>query len=181
LFCLINQGSYTFTTDATNIAAQPALKIVVLDTRYFRDDLDITGLDPSGLVRPYCPFLDTLADPPPGAMFCPLPDDDPRSILGEEQWTWLEEELAATPLGSVVVIGSSIQFLHSYNGWESWNNMPREKRRLMDLLKDYDDSLRIVVVSGDVHWNEVSMDEGLYDFTSSGITHIDKEIDINLK
>ena len=86
-----------------------------------------------------------------------------------------------TPDGSVLVVTTSIQLLHSYSGWESWNNMPGEKAKMIALAQAHVPRIRVVFLSGDVHWGEVSMDGGLYDITSSGISHIDPQLLPNTK
>jgi alkaline phosphatase D len=63
-----------------------------------------------------------------------VPDPDPtKTILGEVQWKWLEERLKEP--ADLRIIGSSIQFSHEYNGWESWTNFPRELLKMVDLIK----------------------------------------------
>ncbi|MCC6523664.1 MAG: alkaline phosphatase family protein [Polyangiaceae bacterium] len=128
------------------------VQVILLDTRWFRDPLDPnTGAG----VNDYQPTADTS-----------------RTLLGAEQWQWLETELA-TP-ADVRIIGTSIQFGHEYNGWESWTNMPHERQHLVDVLRAAGAEVT-VFISGDVHWGELSRfdaDGGypLYDLTSSGIT-----------
>ena len=76
----------------------------------------------------------------------------------------------------VRIIASSIQVVNDEHGWECWGNMPRERRRLFDLVR----STRangVVFVSGDRHFTELSRDDVngpyvLYDFTSSGLTEV---------
>ncbi len=48
------------------------------------------------------------------------------------------------------IIGSSIQFSHEYNGWESWTNFPRELLKMVELIKSTKAS-GVVFISGDVH------------------------------
>ncbi|MEM7385282.1 MAG: hypothetical protein AAF514_10085 [Verrucomicrobiota bacterium] len=71
------------------------------------------------------------------------------------------------------IIGTSIQFGHQHNGWESWTNFPSEIRKMVDLIKETRAG-GVVFVSGDVHWAELSVlkAEGCYplhDLTASGI------------
>jgi alkaline phosphatase D len=128
------------------------LQLILLDTRWFRDPLDRnTGQGDND----YQPTSDTG-----------------RTMLGAEQWTWLEAELRRP--ADVRIIGTSIQFGHSFNGWESWTNMPHERQRLVDVLRASGAEVTIFI-SGDAHWAELSRyepDDGypLYDLTSSGIT-----------
>jgi alkaline phosphatase D len=127
------------------------LQVILLDTRTFRDDL--LANDGSGK-NDY------------------MPDDDPElTMLGAEQWQWLAEQLAVP--ADLRLIGSSNQFGHEYNGYESWTNFPVEQQRFLDLIESTRAS-RIFFLSGDVHWGEISKRElapgyALYDVTSSGI------------
>lgn len=129
------------------------VQLLLLDTRWFRDPLDPN--DGSGM-NDYVPTGDTS-----------------RTLLGAEQWAWLEGELAKP--ADLRVIASSIQLGHSYNGYESWTNLPHERERLVDVLRS-SGATSTVVISGDAHWAELSrFDPGdggfpLYDLTSSGIT-----------
>lgn len=85
-------------------------------------------------------------------------------ILGEAQWRWLQKRLARPAELRVVV--SSIPFGVEYTGWETWANFPAEQERLATMLQDVGP---VLVVSGDVHYGEVSVFRGLVDFTTSGL------------
>lgn len=147
----VHEGIYTSYT-----YAEPGgtLQVILLDTRWFRDPLDLNS-DPAKYKNQYQPTTDTT-----------------RTILGEEQWAWLEGELMKP--ADVRLIGTSIQLGHEYNGWESWTNMPHEQQRMIDLIESTG-AEGVVFLSGDVHWGELSRLESagvypLYDLTSSGIT-----------
>ena len=132
--------------------SEKSLQLIILDTRYFRDDL-VTN-DGSGM-NDYIPI-----------------DDASRTLLGDAQWTWLEGVLQEP--ADLRIIASSIQFGHSYNGYESWNNLTAEKQRMVDLI-DSTGAQHVVFISGDVHWGEFSIEPTfgnypLYDFTSSAIS-----------
>ncbi|MBV8123572.1 MAG: alkaline phosphatase family protein [Burkholderiaceae bacterium] len=96
------------------------------------------------------------------------------SMLGEEQWAWLEQQLREP--ADVRLIGSSVQFAADGSGWEGWANFPRERQRLVDLIR----STRaegVVILSGDMHYAEFSRWEApqgypLWDITSSGLTEV---------
>jgi alkaline phosphatase D len=126
------------------------LQVIVLDTRYNRDGLTLN--DGTGK-NDY------------------LPGSEPANMLGEAQWSWLEERLREP--AELRLVASSVQLGHSYNGFESWTLFPSERQRFVDLVR----STRaegVVVLSGDVHWGEVSrlqVADGydLIDITSSGI------------
>ena len=129
------------------------LQVILLDTRYFRSPL-LPGRLPRHTRGPYLPDLR------PGA-----------SLLGEEQWHWLEERLREP--AELRLIASSIQVLSEHHGWEAWANFPREQERLFELLR----STRaegVLFLSGDRHFAEISRrgEPGLYplyDITSSGL------------
>lgn len=95
------------------------------------------------------------------------------TLLGESQWRWLEEQLQIE--ADVRIIGSSIQLLAEFTGWETWANYPRDRLRFIQLLERYQ-AEPIVIISGDVHWAELSEIENtpngwpLLELTSSGLT-----------
>lgn len=129
------------------------VQVILLDNRWFRDPLDPTT-DFVNYKNDYQPTTDTS-----------------RTILGDAQWAWLEEELKKP--ADVRILGTSIQFGHEYNGWESWTNMPHERQRMIDLIQQTG-AEGLVMISGDVHWAELSKQDTagypIYDLTSSGIT-----------
>ncbi len=103
-------ASYRFEDKAVG----KTLQVILLDTRSFRDP---------PLVSPLTSWKNDY-----------LPDTDPtKTILGDVQWKWLEERLKEP--ADLRIIGSSIQFSHEYNGWESWTNFPRELLKMVDLIK----------------------------------------------
>lgn len=134
------------------------VQIILLDTRYFRDDLDrgkLSGPErkAKNVVGWYQPTKDTG-----------------RTLLGQEQWLWLEEVLKRE--AEVRVIVSSIQVVSWEKGMECWGNMPHERDRLFKLIESTK-AKGAVFISGDVHFTELSKtNEGpypLYDLTSSGL------------
>lgn len=133
------------------------VQIILLDTRYFRDDLDKYQKGekrPTNIVGWYKPTTDTT-----------------RTLLGEAQWNWLEEELKKP--AEVRIIVSSIQVISWEKGMECWGNMPHERQRLFKLIETTK-AKGVFFISGDVHFTELSMtnDQGpypLYDLTSSGL------------
>lgn len=130
------------------------VQILMLDTRFFRGPLK-TGERRLG--GPY------------------YPDPDPSvPMLGEAQWQWLERRLREP--AELRLIVSSIQFVASDAGQETWSNLPSERRRLVDLIAETGAS-GVVFLSGDRHWAELSrLDEEapypLYDLTSSALNQI---------
>lgn len=130
------------------------VKIIILDTRYFRTALIRDTISK----KRYVPNLDSKAD-----------------MLGDKQWEWLEKELTNSN-ASFHIIMSSIQFLSAEHGFESWGNMPNEVKKLENILVD-SKAKNVIILSGDRHISEISKKkvEGLayplIDFTSSGMTH----------
>ena len=128
------------------------LQIILLDTRSFRDQ--------------------PLKNPFPSWKNDYLPDTNPqKTILGTKQWDWLKERLREP--ADLRIIGSSIQFGHEYNGWESWTNFPLELIRMTELIKETKAN-GVVFISGDVHWGELSVLKApdcypLHDLTASGL------------
>ena len=86
-----------------------SLQIIVLDTRTFRDELIVSK-------KHYVPNQDPAA-----------------TILGKAQWLWLEQQLKIP--ADMRIIGSSIQFGHESNGYESWTNFPHQRQKMLNLIK----------------------------------------------
>ncbi len=102
------------------------VRLVFVDTRFFRDPLT-----PGTEGRRYDP------------------NDDPTvTMLGANQWAWLEAELAKP--ADLTVVVSSIQVIADGHGWEAWRTMPAERERLYALIRDAAPA-NVVLVSGDRH------------------------------
>lgn len=145
--------SYTYGTKGKKV------QIILLDTRYFRDDIQKYGGEFSDDKR-YFYKLDYA------------PHTKNADFLGEAQWQWLEQELKKD--ADLRIIGSSTQFAHEFNGYESWTNFPQEQQRMYDLIKKTKAD-GVFFISGDVHYAEISKREipdlyQMYDFTSSGLS-----------
>lgn len=145
------EGVYTSQVFET---AKGSIKVIILDTRYFRDPLlkDHTG------IKRYLPY-----------------ENNNVTILGAKQWSWLENELKSIRSDFTIIV-SSIQFLSGEHGWECWANFPGELERLKKMIVS-NEAKNVIVLSGDRHISEFSkieMSELSYpiiDFTSSGLTH----------
>jgi alkaline phosphatase D len=88
------------------------VQVILLDTRFFRSDLK------------RAPWS---KDRPPLGGY--LPDDSrDKTILGEDQWAWLEQELAKPADLRIVV--SSTQVITDAHQFEGWTNFPTERSRL---------------------------------------------------
>lgn len=128
------------------------VKVILLDTRWFRDSIERT----SGENATYLP-------------------NEEGTLLGEEQWAWLERQLE-DPEADVTVIVSSIQVIAAEHRFEKWANFPNELQRFYDLLAEKQPK-NTFIISGDRHAGEISVEglEGwsdpLVDVTSSGLTN----------
>jgi len=131
-------------------------QIINLDTRYHRSALDRRKV---GTRKKYFPVTDPNA-----------------TMLGDEQWTWLETELKKP--ADLRIIVSSIQIISAEHPYEKWSNIPAERKKFFNLLKKCNVK-RAILLSGDRHLAEISslpkaesgLDYDLYEMTSSGLTH----------
>ncbi len=136
------------------------VQIILLDTRYFRSDLK----------RSYLKFFGIKKN---------LPDTDEKStILGAEQWAWLEKELEKEV--DLRIIISSIQVVNDSHFFEKWGNFPNEREKFFNLIKSKN-SKRVILLSGDRHLSEISkynknLNYPIYDFTSSSLNKPFKNI-----
>ena len=142
-------SSEMITTDAG------ALKVILLDTRYFRSPLKKSTKE--------------------GHRYEPWDEADDGSILGEAQWQWLENELKDDSANFTLLV-TSIQFLSEEHGYEKWANFPKERAKMYSLLQRAK-AQNVIMLSGDLHQAEFSVNENagteypLIDFTTSGLTH----------
>ncbi len=133
------------------------VQVILLDTRWFRSRIERTAR----LQR-------LLGD---GGY---LPDSDPaKTMLGDAQWAWLEQQLRQPAQLRVIV--SSVQVLAEGHRWESWANLPAERERLLRLIGTTRAS-GVVLLSGDRHFAALyRRSEGvayaLTELTASGVTH----------
>lgn len=104
-----------------------------------------------------------------------LVNSDPAAtMLGAEQWEWLEAEFKQP--ADLRIFASSTQVLADAPGYEAWINYQADHQRLLDLI-DFADVNGLIMISGDTHYAELSrLAEGvpypLYDLTSSGLTEV---------
>ncbi len=138
--------AYTFGPEGQQV------KVMLLDTRYFRDEL-----------------LEPTQD---GHRYGQNQDGD---MLGEAQWAWLENELRNSE-SEINIIASSIQVIPEDHGFEKWANFPASRERLLRLIAE-SGAQGVVMLSGDRHIGEISrlniagVPYPVYDITSSGLTH----------
>ena len=130
------------------------VQVVMLDTRYHRDQLERAENRRGG-----GPYTGTK--------------DSSKTVLGDAQWKWLEKQLKQP--ADVRIIASSIQVVADEHGWETWGNFPHERSRLYKLIEQTKAN-GAIIVSGDRHLIEISCDDQrgaaypIWDFTSSGLT-----------
>ena len=115
--------------------------LIGLDTRYFRSPLE-------GEKRNYQSTSDVS-----------------KTILGEQQWEWLERIFRES--ADIIILVSSIQILATNHGFEKWSNFPHEKERLLSLIEQF--KKPVVLVSGDRHKAGIYKQGNLYELTSSSL------------
>lgn len=130
------------------------VQVILLDTRFFRSDLK---------------RMEWSRERPPLGGY--LPDADPaKTILGADQWAWLEQELAKPADLRIVV--SSTQVITDAHQYEGWTNMPAQRAKLYDLLAQREAS-GLVMLSGDRHaagiYKTEHKGETLWELTSSSL------------
>ena len=137
------------------------VQVILLDVRYHRSPLtDVEAENRAqGIAGPYGPSTDPNA-----------------TVLGEEQWQWLEQRLREP--AELRVVASGIQLLAEEHGFEKWANFPRERARFLELV-ERTGANGVVVISGDRHAAEISRltprNDGLwpsyplYDVTASAL------------
>jgi len=90
------------------------------------------------------------------------------TLLGAEQWSWLEAKLRDT--ADVRLLVTSIQLLSREHDWEKWADFPRERARLLTLLESTEAS-GVILLSGDRHMAELARSDEigypLWEVTSS--------------
>lgn len=111
------------------------VQIILLDTRYFR-----SPLTPRKNKKP----LETKY----------LQNRDPAAtLLGTEQWRWLEQKLGEP--AEIRIVASSIEVLVDGQRGENWLNFPLEQQRLFELLRKTA-AEGVIFISGDCHYAELS-------------------------
>lgn len=132
------------------------VQIITLDTRFFRSDMNRM---PYSLERRALGEYGENTDPS-------------ATILGGEQWAWLEQELKKP--ADLRLIFSSIQVITKAHDYESWSNFPLEQQRLYQLLIDQKID-NAVLFSGDRHAGALyqtalpGLSKPLWELTSSSL------------
>ena len=135
------------------------VQVILLDLRYFRSPLKKGPFDPVTRITPYLPNTDADA-----------------TLLGTEQWKWLEEQLKKP--AEVRLLVSSIQVVADEHPFEKWATIPKEREKLYALLNSTGAN-GVLILSGDRHLADISVDTKsigypLYDVTSSGFNQATK-------
>ena len=128
----------------TQIIEGKSVQIIGLDTRYFRSEL-------KGRKNGY------------------LPNNDPvASVLGTEQWKWLDETLKDSK-ADIVIILSSIQILATNHPYEKWSNFTADRKKLLMRLDDVLKTKTVVLISGDRHRAGLYQKGSLVEITASAL------------
>ena len=128
-----------------NINNKIKIKIIALDTRYFKDEFK----------KNYNYYIKKKY----------LPDYDiSKTILGKKQWRWFEEQLKEEY--DLLLILSSIQVIPTEHGWEKWFNFPNERNKLLNLIND--NKKLTIILSGDRHVGAMyKYNDNIFEITSS--------------
>lgn len=130
------------------------VQIIMLDTRFFRTDLQATD----------------KRNEPGKERYVPLKGGH-GTMLGEAQWNWLEGELQKP--ADLRLLVSSIQVHADGHGWEAWRTMPAERNKLYGMIEE-SGAEGVVIISGDRHAGSIYKRDGiadypLYEVTSSSL------------
>ena len=103
-----------------------------------------------------------------------IPSSD-SELLGDEQWLWLENEINSDV--DLILIGSSIQLLPTDKlTEESWGANPAARTRMMSLILA-SKCPNVLVLSGDVHYAEISKVKCSWDETQNSGLKFDNDAD----
>jgi alkaline phosphatase D len=109
-----------------------------------------------------------------GAMGAPPEPDPERNLLGDDQATWLEEQLRASTarwklIGQQVMVGNLVLAAgKNIANFDQWHGYPESRNRFLDFLAT-SGANDVVILTGDIHssWaNEIVVDPNdpaLYD------------------
>jgi alkaline phosphatase D len=130
------------------------VQVIMLDGRYFLKGPIKGKFDPRVRTTPYIPN-----------------DADDATFLGSEQWTWLAEQFKVP--AEIRLVCSGIQVVSEDHPYEKWANLPKERERLYQLIKETNAN-GVIILSGDRHLAELSLNTQaigypLYDLTASGL------------
>lgn len=124
------QHSYLFGPQGKRV------QVILLDTRSYRSPIALNEKPNRGPFEKFLPTKDRAA-----------------TVLGPDQWVWLEEELK-TP-ADIRFIVSSIQLLGNEHGFEMWGNYPKEREKMFALITKLK-TKNTFILSGDRHFSQIS-------------------------
>jgi alkaline phosphatase D len=151
------EGLYTSYEWGTN---DEIVQLIMLDTRYSRSEF---LFDQENWA--YVPY--------------PVEEETGKRFLSDTQWKWLEQVLQR-PANVRLILSTQQVLTQGVWGFESWNNIPMERHRLVKLLKQYcgvnaDKPSLPILLSGDRHigalYNDPALWADLYEVTASSWTH----------
>lgn len=131
-----------------------SVQIILLDTRFFRSDFRPSDEQGAPGKERYVPDPGTA-----------------KTMLGEAQWRWLNDQLLK-PAGLRLIV-SSIQVVADGHGWEAWRMLPAERQRLYNMINAAG-AENVVLLSGDRHAGaiyrkDLELAYPLYEITSSSL------------
>ena len=113
------------------------VKIILLDTRYFRSRFDDASLTER------CSYQNIIEN-----------RDPERTMLGSEQWSWLIGQLESP--ADLHVIVSSIQVIPTEHCFERWSALALERARFLQTIQA-SGAQNVLILSGDRHLGEISV------------------------
>ncbi len=130
------------------------VQVIMLDTRFFRTELQATDDRGAAGKERYVPL-----------------EGGHGTMLGAAQWEWLQAELKKP--ADLRLLVSSIQVHADGHGWEAWRTMPAERQKLYDIIDD-SGAEGVVIISGDRHSGSIYRrddvtDYPLYEVTASSL------------
>ena len=91
---------------------------------------------------------------------------DPKAtVLGKDQWNWLKKKIKEK--SDLTLIASSIQILAKDHPYEKWENFPKEREKLINLINE--SKKNIILVTGDRHRGGIYKLDNLYELTASSL------------
>lgn len=127
------------------------VQIIMLDTRFFRSPLEPTDEWGAKGKERYVPS-----------------SSEGQDMLGNDQWTWLENQLQEE--ADLRLIVSSIQVMTTDgHGYEAWSRLPAEQERLYRLIAETE-AEGVVFVSGDRHTAFLYKDDAALPYPAYEIT-----------
>ena len=134
-----NREGIYFSTE--KIFFDKKFKLIFLDTRFFRSKL--------------------LGEK--GGYISNTNDD--ATILGKNQWLWLENELNTE--FDFLIIFSSIQIIPMDHPYEKWSNFPKDRSKLLGMLDKHRG--KTILFSGDRHRSGIYKKDGIFEITASSL------------